>query len=326
MPLSRLEMNRCSRRSAFSLAELLVVVGILALLIALLLPPMQLARRQVLATHCSAKLQTLGRALVQSSIENRGFFPYWDDAGAPVRFTWIDVLTQTRMLGETDPGSERAARAAGTAIATQSAGYCPADPLPEPQNAARHPSLVYPLTRQGPGIDYSYGIGATLAAGGWANLVTVDGATRAFRDHERDAANRVLAGDAYTSVIWNLSGSMLRGGRWNSPTQFDNTAAWTRHAELSAPAATANFVFQDGHVGRVIYDDRLEQPVDTLRAFVWRRDESAWVNPTDDIDGEYYPSVLPPNAMSNPPGAVYPDRLLPGWYSRIDAWTLIHHK
>jgi type II secretory pathway pseudopilin PulG len=55
-------VSRTRTFRAFSLAELLVVTGVIALLIAITLPPLQYAKRQAMRTQCSAQLQQFGRA------------------------------------------------------------------------------------------------------------------------------------------------------------------------------------------------------------------------------------------------------------------------
>lgn len=313
------------RASGFSLAELLVVVGIVSLLIAVVLPPLQVARRQAMETKCSAQLQQLGRAL-ESAHSEYGFYPLWDDGGTPIRYTWIDVLIQRQLLG---PGDHAGQDVSNRPASVAHIGYCPADRRPDALNAARHSNLIYPPTRAWGGIDYSYGIGVPLAAGGWAwRPVRPSGVTprpRRFRDHERNTAGRVLAGDAYASAIYNLSGNALSSGIWNDPTQFDNTVAWGRHSTRTQ-ATSANLLFQDGHVSRLRYDSGRPNPVNTAQVFVWHPGEKLAVQPADQHEGNWYPSKPPPNYGSMPPGDVFPYELTPLWYTRSQRWTLIHHK
>jgi prepilin-type processing-associated H-X9-DG protein len=61
---------------AFSLIELLVVIGIVALLIAMLLPALQRARRQSVSVKCQSNLQQIGQSLLIYANNNGGWiFP-----------------------------------------------------------------------------------------------------------------------------------------------------------------------------------------------------------------------------------------------------------
>ena len=78
MKISTLRENR-SRLQGFTLVELMVVVGILAVLIALLLPTLNKAREAANRTACGSNLRSIGQGFMLYANDNRGNLPrtYW---------------------------------------------------------------------------------------------------------------------------------------------------------------------------------------------------------------------------------------------------------
>ena len=64
-----------SRRTGFTLVELLVVVAIIAILIGLLLPALAGGRKATRDVQCANNMRQLCTALVTYALNNRGRFP-----------------------------------------------------------------------------------------------------------------------------------------------------------------------------------------------------------------------------------------------------------
>jgi prepilin-type N-terminal cleavage/methylation domain-containing protein/prepilin-type processing-associated H-X9-DG protein len=77
------ELPAVSRRKAagFTLVELLVVIGIIALLVAILLPALSRARAQANLLKCEANLRSLGQAIQIYAYNNKGMLPFGDYDG-----------------------------------------------------------------------------------------------------------------------------------------------------------------------------------------------------------------------------------------------------
>jgi prepilin-type N-terminal cleavage/methylation domain-containing protein len=95
------------RRSGFTLVELLVVIGIIAVLISVLLPALGRARRQAVRTQCLANLKQIINATFNYAAENKGWFPArpgYPKGIAPGTTGW-DYLPQSMVSLKVAPGA-----------------------------------------------------------------------------------------------------------------------------------------------------------------------------------------------------------------------------
>jgi prepilin-type N-terminal cleavage/methylation domain-containing protein/prepilin-type processing-associated H-X9-DG protein len=81
--------SRPSRRTGFTLVELLVVIGIIALLISILLPALGKAREQGNALKCLSNIRQLGIAFQMYANENKSYYPAGSRLGTVRDEDWV---------------------------------------------------------------------------------------------------------------------------------------------------------------------------------------------------------------------------------------------
>jgi prepilin-type N-terminal cleavage/methylation domain-containing protein/prepilin-type processing-associated H-X9-DG protein len=110
----------CSARTprAFTLVELLVVIGIIALLIGILLPVLSKAREQSRRTACLANLRTIGQAMFLYAAAHKDRLPNHNPVGM-----WQSEKTASTALTSFANGFVKQA----------AVFHCPSDPDPVPQ-------------------------------------------------------------------------------------------------------------------------------------------------------------------------------------------------
>jgi prepilin-type N-terminal cleavage/methylation domain-containing protein/prepilin-type processing-associated H-X9-DG protein len=96
------------RRKGFTLVELLVVIGIIALLISLLLPSLNGARRAADRVKCLASLEQIGQAFMMYSVDNKGAWPIHRHQWQPPVGTfrekrWHDFISKYLIHRELNP-------------------------------------------------------------------------------------------------------------------------------------------------------------------------------------------------------------------------------
>jgi prepilin-type N-terminal cleavage/methylation domain-containing protein/prepilin-type processing-associated H-X9-DG protein len=126
-------MGHRRHRHGFTLVELLVVIGIIAVLIAVIMPALQKARRSAVMLQCAGNMRQIGAAISAYAQENRGVLPFAAMKVTPPGggthasmwcLTWDDLIAEHLGAKMTTAEKEAAFNYRGIPSLV-----CPADPI-----------------------------------------------------------------------------------------------------------------------------------------------------------------------------------------------------
>ncbi len=242
----KLVMKQQNRPSGFTLIELLVVIAIIAVLVAMLLPALNIAREQARRIVCLSTLKLIGTALQMYAGENNGYITcdYHDPGGKG--FSWVPGDWPRQLSSYLSTGKDTEEPYGIVRLA------CPsADPI----------ATIYPWYHAG------YAFNGRLDGDLWNNADH-----RYVKPPKLDslAPNMVYLGDGMLMTIWNCVASITARECSNlgiSNEEYDSyhfpayrhgggkgKDVWPNQ-EFS-DTNSADFAFIDGHAGNVSFGDR----------------------------------------------------------------------
>jgi prepilin-type N-terminal cleavage/methylation domain-containing protein/prepilin-type processing-associated H-X9-DG protein len=249
-------------RKAFTLVELLVVIGIIAVLIAMLMPALQRARQAAIQTECLSNIRQCALGFQEYAAENRGYILNQVVVGTGGGFThWPGFMCYGY-----NAGASPTAPAAGTQF-TKYVDYhtaiCPATLRYDDDINAMDSEIGYALYTANPGYSHTrdgdqFQQETALAGGDYFNytssytLFTQRIDRTLTRDGDQiNACDMPMLGDSYESHT-----AMWPGGHMYAEFDTEDDVIIQTYGWIGGPYTSsiqtvhgnvANVAFYDGH-------------------------------------------------------------------------------
>jgi prepilin-type N-terminal cleavage/methylation domain-containing protein/prepilin-type processing-associated H-X9-DG protein len=238
------------RRNGFTLVELLVVIGIIAALIAILMPALNKARQQALTIKCASNLHNMGIALTMYT-QQYGFYPGHAAFDAGIYAIWPTRL-RAFMSGDQgvfwcpaqESGFEWQKTTNGGATAAQSGyGYNPGEMLLDvftiPFSYGYNDWGFQPSGQGAIPVDQQLGLGA--------DIVPANPGLRELRaSRVKKAADMMAIMDNWTDGSWDYNVDPLNPLEW--PGRIHGSRKEKLPAGVPDQYNGSNVLFCDGHV------------------------------------------------------------------------------
>lgn len=237
----------CVVASAFTLVELLVVIGIIAALIAMLLPALNRAREAANQVACASNMRQYAVATQMYINENRGYFPLFGDTYAlngPSDTLWWNTLAVYMKLPQALDSNYYTSQANSLQL-TAKVRACPADPqytFIGPNYGAFHaPGAPY----YGPFVWGRYNVGDPYSG---IRITQVQDANHWILFAETHSPYYQVYNPAYWTLDTDTDGDGIKD-------TYNYYAGWNNYngGQPKVHRGYSNVAFCDGHVESLSY-------------------------------------------------------------------------
>jgi prepilin-type processing-associated H-X9-DG protein/prepilin-type N-terminal cleavage/methylation domain-containing protein len=261
---------------AFTLVELLVVVGIIALLIGILMPALARARQTASRTSCLSNLHNIGLAVTMYTGEWKGKLP--EGMGPDGLVTWVSLLANeigasrtAKTLHTADMGTADTNKALNMFLCGDAAPFRPtppnhysAHPLLMPDMSTNYPAAFPEAALQGKQrvpyritripnphqiilvFDGTQAMGGNGSANFEGNYIDCNRISGANLTPTNPGVTYLIAGYNNVDLGRSVDGGLNKDG---PPTTNTCNVRWRHMGNTSA-----NFLFVDGHAGSLRYN------------------------------------------------------------------------